>query len=215
MKPTRRFQVLDALILIAFTVVGVAWCIAWTGWDLTQSSLIDAQSPLRSKSSPTELTWLDMLFGPYPTLVVRCSYCLRFLLMVWTLAFLILRLRQPRPPLGRVAFHWGCSGCVTALAFVLVTELRTIAGFAYDQAFGPIPLVPDADGIAEMLCRTLRLAQVDGAIVTTWCVLKVCRRLRCERTWAECFGIGLSAGWISIVLEGFVMHLAAMLSHVP
>jgi hypothetical protein len=209
----RRFQVLDALILILFSAIGLAWCMAWTGWDLTRSSLEDARWPVRSEPPAPERRWLRMLDSPYPTIVVRCFYCVRFLLTVWTVAFMILRLRQPRPPRRRLIFQRGSSGCVTALAFVLVTEFTAIAAFAYDQAFGAGPPVPDAVGIAGMLCYALRGARVEGAIVTTWCVLRICRRLRCERSWIEYFGLGLSAGWIATALESVAMHLAAMCSH--
>jgi hypothetical protein len=46
--------------------------------------------------------------------------------------------------------------------------------------------------------------QAGPALIATWCILALCRHLRCERSWLEFFGLVLCAGWISILLEGAI-----------
>jgi hypothetical protein len=216
MKPERRFQRLDCLILIAFTAVGLYLCIAWTGRELTRWSLARAQSPVPTEPRAPELRWLRMLQSPNAH-HAEYGFCyLKLFLVVLTPAFLVLRLRQPRPKLRRLARYWGTAGCITAFVFLLATAAMTTAKWAYDNL---VPLVmpnPMESDIVETLETTLVNAEVAGAIVTIWCLLKIAKRLRCERTWIENFGIFLCAGWISDrLLAGAVRHFAAVSCNVP
>jgi hypothetical protein len=102
---TRRFTILDATILVAATAVGLAILRLFVadGWFFRQEFPI---SHIKS--------------------MAQCANeaCLPFFAS-WTLGFLILRLRWPRPRLRRLARQPGMAAC-SAAALVLIVQLLAI-----------------------------------------------------------------------------------------
>ena len=102
---TRRLTILDITMLVAATAVGLT--ILRTFWNSGWF--------FRQYSPGSELSFL-----------AQCLYqaCFPFLAS-WTVCFLILRLRQPRPTLRRLARQPGMAAC-SAAALVLVVPLMAI-----------------------------------------------------------------------------------------
>jgi hypothetical protein len=210
-NPKRRFHVLDGLILIAFTAVGFALCIAWESWVWSR---LDGPRPInviRPVLRPQQERLLDPLHTPYGSAVSNLFSYFRLLLIGWTLAFLLLRLRKPRPPIRRLVSLWGTSGCITALLLLLFLALDTAWEWTYPELF-PLgsPVRYDVT-FGEMCDSALSESEVWAAIIATWFVLKIGNRLRCERSWIEYFGMFLSAGWISNCFEDAIQHFTSLL----
>jgi hypothetical protein len=144
---------------------------------------------------------LDPLHTPYADVVSNFFGYFRLLLIVWTVAFLILRLRRPRRRLRQVACNWGTSGCIAALVFLVFEALDTIWNNTYAELLPLGGLYPSKVHIGESLNHSLGDSQVWAAIIAVWCVLKLGKRLRCERSWIEYFGLLLSFGWISTIFD--------------
>jgi len=87
----RPFTILDAMILIAASAVGLA---------LARAIIHDAPR-----------LW------PSPTWVVQP---VTYFLLTWTTAFIPLRLRSPRPPLGRLMLQPGMAACCAATILVCI-----------------------------------------------------------------------------------------------
>jgi hypothetical protein len=102
---TGSFTILDATILVAATAVGLAILRLFVadGWFFRQEFPIS-----------------------HINFIAQCANeaCLP-LLASWTLCFLILRLRRPRPRLRRLARQPGMAGC-SAAALVLIVPLMAI-----------------------------------------------------------------------------------------
>ena len=102
---TRRLTIFDMTMLVAATAVGLTVLRAFwnSGWVFRQFSL-----------------------GSHIRFMAQCvnEACFPFLAS-WTVCFLILRLRQPRPTLRRLARQPGMAAC-SAAALVLVVPLMAI-----------------------------------------------------------------------------------------
>jgi len=108
MNARRRFHVLDALILVGFTAVGLAWSVAFErsreavrlefqAVIITSPAAIPAPNP-----APWPLWWDNRAAESAQV----GSRHMTFFLLVWTLALPVLRLRNLRPPLRRLVSRW-------------------------------------------------------------------------------------------------------------
>ncbi len=260
MNAKRRFHVLDALILIAFTAFGFAWCIAVehrmrllpapTAQQMStfvaymaqiDLELLTARGDLRARliahEDPREEGIVDLqrrikLLQQEKTTSLQvyhnvtssaesgwrskdpvylakvCFRCRSFFLVVWTVAFIVLRMKGPRPALRRLLCHWGTSGCATALLYlfcVLAAE-ASVRGGALVFSLGTGSL---SKGVASYSGNVVKsfAAGPAPAIVAIWCLLALGRRLRCERSWLEWLGVVLCAGWIALWLYATIGHV--------
>jgi len=118
-RPGRRFTVMDSMVLVAATAIGLTLTYGGWEWDFWQSNC-DARSLL---SSQKPLTFSD-----------KVSICAEEaeewvfehgvpMLVSWTAAVLALRLRSPRPKLRRLARQ---PGFCAVLVPILVIAARSL-----------------------------------------------------------------------------------------
>jgi hypothetical protein len=189
----RHFGMLDAMILVAFTALGFAWCKAyWLGVPPPPPSPFDLD--LDVEQAPAAWPW--SFHFSVATLSRFSSYCIA----AWTIAFLALRIRKPRARLSRLCRSLGTAACFTVLIVLAVGFAARLTAWAF--LFTPLAVeqarrmefIELLDDLAGMLSSS-----AGPAIIATWGVLRLGRRLRLERDWVEVFGLVLAFGWILLV----------------
>jgi hypothetical protein len=167
---SRVFTLLDAMVFVAATAVGLAvirTCSpVYYTWQYT---------PI---PPPTWVNWSSVVFSHW-------SFYLSPLPAAWALAVLILRLRAPRPTLHRVFRQ---PGLVASCAVVLCV----LAGVAHYLADLHRPSYHEW----PFEYTTYSAGCAVGAV---WLVLWLGGRWRAERSWIDRLGRGLGAYWISMV----------------
>jgi hypothetical protein len=188
---SRRFSVIDALILIAFTAVGLAWWRILARFGFFHGSLGSISLAGSSREQLNRVFWafLDI----YP------------LVVAWTFGLFLLRLRSPRPRLRRMARQPGFAAEFAVLAALAVTvgELAgwRIAGCGLRHF---VNLTLRGQILREMLDNGLRfdetIQQVASAVGSVWVVMFLGRVLRPERSWIDRLGRALGVLWIVMYL---------------
>jgi hypothetical protein len=161
-RSARRFNLVDAMLLVAATAVALAIVV----------------SRLQKEAHFLRLEWEIPRERPLPLTAwsgVNSVYYLQPCLAVWSLALLVLRLRQPRPALTRVVLQ---PGTIVSVATTVVVFLGLLRDVAFYGMFGEPPnsfLDHMLDGCDE-ICP---------AIITAWVILWMSRRLCCEKSWID------------------------------
>jgi hypothetical protein len=170
---SRRFSVLDAMILVAATAVGF-------GAIRTCSSEYynNVLWPYRPMPAASWLSWSAVVLS-------HSAFCLSPLPAAWTVAALVLRLRAPRPPLARLMRQ---PGAVAGVAATLVIALG-IGHYLSD-----LPRSSWHDAPFEYTNYALGCAVAAG-----WLILALSRRWRAEPSWLDRLGRGLGVYWIGMV----------------
>jgi len=104
----RRLAVKDMMVLVAATAMGIAW--ARGGWAWMYIVRHETNADL-----PPAWRRLDLIVRAFP-IALPC-------LATWTLAFLGLRLCQPRPRMRRLVLQPGTAACVAATLGLAVFAL--------------------------------------------------------------------------------------------
>jgi hypothetical protein len=198
-RMTRPFRISDALVLVAATGIGLAGCGLW----LTSSG--DASGDLwpRGEKSVLAAVWIA---GS------RAIPVLSILLLSWTTAVLLLRLRANRPRRRHLWCQPGFLACVAALlAFAwetigiglfLVAELLTVS---------PDPIFKfnywDAFGVLAFGYLASPASAAGGAVLLVWLVTWASGRCRPEPSSIDRMGRALGAAWVCISLMAFFGRL--------
>ncbi len=165
----RRFTIADAMLLIAATAVGLS----------------------------VQRDWIAPVFrGPlYP---LRYYVDLPYLLLAplnfyWTLAFVAIRLRSPRPSPRRLGRQ---PGFIAGLAVILATLIHAVLG---------ANLVFSARGVqwdrVDHLLLNLSPAQtIAPAVAVAWMVLAVSGRWRPNAGWIDRLGRFIGLTWLGILI---------------
>jgi hypothetical protein len=177
---TRAFGILDMIVLIAATAL--------------------AFGLLRFMGANGCLFRTESIVPDY-TYRAQCGYELAFpFLWAWTLAFLILRLRGPRPRLKRLARQPGmaaCSAAALALAVpmlaIIISQITSSVQLKSEIPDDPSPLWFIA---LDMHRRVLPRAYAAAAVAGAWLVLILAGWWRPERTWIDRFGRTLGFAWL-------------------
>jgi hypothetical protein len=191
----RRFTLVDGMVLIAATAVGLGAMRARFG-DL--SPILDMVSNVAS---------LKAAFG----LVVELTYFGFPLFATWTVALLILRLRAPRPSRRRLACQPGAMALAsTTLVVVLrlleyaVVALVTIVLGAWDWSW---PVVSRA--INGLYANMTEAVSSPGlAVAAAWLTLIVGGRWRPEPSWIDRAGRLVGLAWLLLLLSPFCLSIA-------
>jgi hypothetical protein len=191
----RTFSLLDAMVLIAATAIGLGGLRGWVelGAELGESVATIAHP--EAGWSP----WGWAIYQGYGLLgEVLLPFCCS-----WTLALLALRLRGPRPRLRRLARQPGAMACYSAavglipaligvLGWVLIWGPRSGAGFdsqVWERLLEPAFLVvPPLAG---------------SAVLGSWATLLLGGRWRAERSWIDRAGRCLGVYWIGVITLPF------------
>jgi hypothetical protein len=191
MHAARRFGILDALMLIAFTALGLAWCKASgvSPWQETSRSPFDE----------------DNLNSTYVLSFAVLCHFLSLLLVAWTFVFPLLRFRKPRPSFRRLGRSPGTAACLTVLIVLAVSFVVTLAWWiSRSYVWGSVG--NDDPGLFEVCYEDVKnlCVQAGPAIIAIWSILGVIRKIRLERDWVEVFGFILALGWILLRFEGII-----------
>ena len=191
----RRFQITDAIVLVAATGCGLAGCRFWM-W----SSNIDLESFRPGENEPLlEAIWSIALgLVPIESIMLLC----------WTMAILLLRLRPARPRRRHLWCQPGFLACVAAI-FVFAWKGAGASLYIAGQVLTANPaklsritfgqIVHD---LAFMLISFPLDTQADvgAAILLIWLVTWAGGRCRPEPSWVDRSGRVLGAIWVCTTL---------------
>jgi len=175
----RRINFVDALVLTAFTAVGLFWCLFYF----------------------RDQTLRDFFWN-------RVCHVPMFMLAAWTVAFAPLRLRQPRPCVRRLCRRLGTASCVYVIVLLVVWyAMRAALWLAwFSIPDGQLaaegverPLTSDPSG--ELFIMPIIQTQVyaGAGVIATWTLLALTGARRPNDDWVEAFGTALGVGWILLL----------------
>jgi hypothetical protein len=183
---TRKFTLFDAVVSVA--TVGLA--LAFARPHLTYLGANLGAIPIRGPAgwagvwsylrTRTDVTYSIVMFS------FTSLYCFLF---AWTLAFLVMRLRKPRPSLNRLVKQPGIVACEVLLFGMILTICLAL----HDQLLASVAMVSTA-----------------LAIPVAWAILALRGRWAAEPSWIDRLGRGLGLCWsVSIPLQMAFMHFTA------
>ncbi len=221
-RERRRFTLLDVMILVAATAVGLT--LGQIGWPRNPApapppryyltlggftfggftpSRVSTPKTRTSAAAPTRPTRTVVVSSPtgYPSTAWMNPAADRVgpllpCLAAWTGAFLLTRLRGPRPRRRRLVVQPGLVAAVAAVAALGFESILLVGSAWADGRFrtiGPVALATfGANG-------TVLLAHHAGwAVVVAWLTLALIGRWRPERSWVDRWGRGLGCTWIVV-----------------
>lgn len=202
-KHARLFSLIDGMILIAAIALGFAGVRAESGdhyhhralYTLYQSS-VDTHAVL-NPSSAYQRIWKVVASIQRSLPVVAAM----------TVAWLIIRLRRPRPSTRSLSRHPG----FVALVAVLIS-------LAFNLVFGLIQLFLATIGfttsvdprfyanVSFLACQTLQAHPAGSAIVASWTVLYLSRRWIREGDWSDWAGFWMGVGWCLLSVNEWLLE---------
>jgi hypothetical protein len=176
----RRITLLDLLVLIAATAVG----------------LVLLRVSMKGMEARPVARYSGALAASYITTIQTYTSCL---MAPWSLALLGLNLRQPRASFRRIARGPGFVACVTATAGVALYLTVCLAQYSRGKlAFGPAAV----SRITGTFHNQAALMVAGG-----WLALALGSRWRAETSWPGRGGLALGVGWIGLFLFGWLRIL--------
>ena len=173
--PCRRFGLVNGMIAVAAVAVGLAVArLVWMHYGRLLSGI-----PL-DRDSGISAWWAYLSHHPRVVLALLVFSCavLIVLLLVASLAFVAMRMRRPRPPMGRVSLQPGMVA-VEAMWASLITSM-ILDGFDLAPVFG-------------MLALSL-------PVPAAWSALALTGRWQPEPGWIDRFGRALGVRWCLLIL---------------
>jgi hypothetical protein len=175
MKPTRRFNVADAMILIAATAVALA-SVQFQGlpWILAEKWFPPKDNALH----PPEDGDLAALISS--------------LLVAWSIAVVILRFQRPRPSRRRLFIQPGFMACATACAMMAMLCLDEYRDHIFVYRTFTAPYVQYAVAINYRISISFATAGI-------WLLMLICRRWHAQPSWIDRAGRVVGACWIILI----------------
>jgi hypothetical protein len=185
---TRKFTLFDAVVSVA--AVGLALAFARPQLTYLEANLwaVPIRGPtgwagvwsyLRTR---TDVTYSIVMFS------FTSLYCFLF---AWTLAFLVMRLRKPRPSFNCLVKQPGMVACEVLLLGMVLT----------------ICLAQHED---YQLLASVAVVSTAVAIPVAWAILALRGRWAAEPSWVDRLGRGLGVCWsVSIPLQIAFIHFPA------
>jgi hypothetical protein len=182
-KPERRFTLLDAMILVAATAVGIALSKAWPGPETYEVSLaIFGPKLLRSLGPVTH-----RIIASWP------------IVAIWTAALIALRLRRPRPASRRLFAPPGIAACVVALVVMLLKWLEC-GGYVVlhnDWVRNVRDISPLS--LSRVILDATASPVIGYGVAAVWASLALARRWRPEPGWIDRAGRVVGLLWIVLI----------------
>ena len=202
----RKFLMLDAMVMMAATAVALA-ILAGTGTNLER--LADwVRDSVENVGKPPEgwffSLWAIFVIDSLAT-VIAFPFCL-----VWTLAAIGLRYRQPRPPLRRVASLAGATACWAAAVPVVPGFLACLYDWQDRSLIFMTPWPYSWDFVigGQHELDLLFLPSWGGlAVLGSWTTLILGRRWTAEPTWIDRVGRLLGIYWLSTLIPPLLIFL--------
>jgi hypothetical protein len=137
-------------------------------------------------------------------------------LTMCSLALAGLRLRQPRPPLRKLARQPGMVACCAAILTLVLEVLGIILGelilppnAVIARTIPPYVKLSLPEGILHDVRGTVVLqANAGGAVAAAWLILALIGAWRSEPSWIDRFGRALGLSWLAV---NVAMHAALLL----
>ena len=190
----RRFTIVDGMILVAATAVGLVGA---------RSNVIEGRDSL--SWDPTWWSYGNLEAGIVSFAVVIPPAA------AWTAAVVILRLRSPRPRGRRLARQPGMVAACSAMgAMAVVVALNAMFAGLYRLVRGAS--IASGNGVLGWcLVYSLILPSILGFVVAaSWATLAVGRRWRAEPGWIDRLGRALGVFWIAMIpAMGWVLFYLA------
>ena len=205
MRIKGRINALDLIILAAFTGGGVAWYAASAHYDAIAGA---------GAHRPAGLSWARLIVHRE---AFRCS---AYLLLAWTVAFAVMRLRASRPPLRELSSRAGTSAVLAALVIItcnLVEWAATLGAMnvlsRHERVRIVVPnsrLISDWRGALQLLLVDIR-GLIGTGVVAVWLILAFGGQLRVRDGWLEAFGTFVGVGWVLLLFEQSIVNLVYMM----
>lgn len=207
-EPIRSFHIADGVALVAAAALAVALLKNWTEPNWCQTPwFVSSPAPSAAKSAIYKLS-------------KAISYTLPFAITL-TPTLLLVRIRRPRPRLGRIAFQRGAVACAAATIAMTVRMCEIGLGYALDKMvspsfFAPLPSPPFMRwppglkrlGLVESIhqvvleCFPFMIAPSIGiAVMVAWTLLSWGGLARTERSWLDRAGRFMGYYWIAFSLS--------------
>lgn len=171
-RDVRKFTLLDLMTLVAATAAGFG---AMRRLSPNNDIFSAPYSPI---PSPTWVNWVSIS-------ATNWAFYLSPLVAAWTVGILILRLRNPRPILHRLARQPGLVACCTATVAVGLGAIMTMIGVSCRYGvYYYFPLATYPVGIA---------------VLAAWTLLAVSGRWRPERNWIDRAGRIMGFAWLALI----------------
>lgn len=215
----RRFTVLDAMVFVAATAIGLAGA---------RQSIVDAWPFQRPDQGWTTGTIFGHILHYLPELLLP-------LITAWTPSILILRLRRPRPSIRCLFLQPGASACGAVSLIMVVGLLRRLASemcylLMLSRGCGALMtwwqqanlsfMFRNLAAGGGMVCHSEdSLGGPCFTIVSAWTLLAVSRLCRPEPGWLDRTGRAMGIVWVTLfvcaVLEGNLSVLVRSWFPVP
>jgi hypothetical protein len=185
---TREFTLFDAVVSVA--AVGLA--LAFARPHLTYLGANLWAIPIRGPAGWAGVwSYLRTRTDVTYSIVIFSFNSLYSFLFAWTLAFLVMRLRKPRPSLNRLVKQPGMVACEVLLFGMILTIC-----LAWHEDY--------------QLLASVAVVSTALAIPVAWAILALRGRWAAEPSWIDRLGRGLGICWsVSIPLQMAFMHLTA------
>jgi hypothetical protein len=184
----RRITLFDLMVLTAATALGLS--LTQFGWlRKAAGAWIFAAPVVKSGGSGyASKTWML----PIAERVVPLLPCMA----AWTAAFLVTRLRGPRPRRRRLVLQPGLVAAVAALSTLAFESALLIGSASFDGRFrwaGP-------DRISDFVANAIVLLahHAGWAVAVSWLTLGLIGHWRPEPSWVDRWGRLLGVTWIVI-----------------
>jgi hypothetical protein len=184
----RRFTIADAMLLVAATAVGF-------GVDRIPGWILFPDLQERGNAASLAFNYSQAIgeiqVGSIPFLTA------------WTIAFLVIRLRRPRPALRRCLREPGMVGCCVATVGILVNALWVLM---LAIAYAPDPTADFFYRGGEVKVYALH---VGFAVIGSWVGLVLVRGWTPIPCWIDRLGRVLGLLWISMIgiyLSQYMVH---------
>jgi hypothetical protein len=175
MKPLRRFNLIDAMVLIAATAISLAF-VQFQGlpWILAEKWFPPEDNILR----PPEDGDLAAVISSF--------------LVPWTIALIILRFQRPRPTRRSLFLRPGFVACAIASAmmvFLCLDEYRQRV-IAYQSFITP--------SVQYLVALNYRIS-ISFATAGLWVLMAICGQWRAEASWIDRAGRAVGTLWIILI----------------
>ena len=172
-RTSRSFNVLDGMVLVAATALGIALYRA-----------------LDHRLEEGNTLWLPVLY--LPRWAWRWGLGSMPIAAAWTPALALLRARQPRPTPRRLARQPGWVANVAASSALVIGSLSW--GFLWATAGRPEQLGDPVGLVSSIFFRTLPFVGV--SVAASWRCLGLGGRWQAERSWIDRAGRALGWYWV-------------------
>jgi hypothetical protein len=189
--PARMFGVADAMLLVAglsLALAGGLRLIVELGnqWYYLCRTIADYNSPFYAKRPGFWKTWVAIYWSQ--TLFYGVRVFENFILGI-TPAFLLVRLRRPRPPVRALLRHPG-----TVAGLAILFGQFWVTGWLHRLFFGRL-----YDAVVTPIA-------VGGTVASAWTILALSRRWEPEPGWVDRIGRTLGAAAIVIGALAFTLY---------